>query len=282
MFLRDPLQHRILTTQEKAWIQGWMMGIPTSNRWCSDQLMQMMMAKRRVVVERKPALPIIQPPSPALVDTRGDAEIEDYCEVAHLDILTPGNTFSTPSSTAIVSSEYDHHILSPPPPLRESAVLTGGEVDEPQPPTRKRARRASSSTTHVAKSNQKRPRVPHDQCILITEATYDTLASMVLPRAKKIHSSANKKNLMEIDAIETELRSRGVLTDAWADRPPLPKKQKFKLRKDNKTPEELEELQKLENALKRKATDHYNKRRFAWNEAELFRLREYVRANAAN
>jgi hypothetical protein len=122
-------------------------------------------------------------------------------------------------------------------------------------------------TTNNNRPAQKRPRVPKEQCIIYTHATEETRSEMVLPRSKKITAEQNKLNVAEIKNLEEILIQRNKLDDALENRPLLPFKAIYDLGK---------ELKSLENSLNRKATDHYNKLRFAWNESEVSRLKAFI------
>jgi hypothetical protein len=156
---------------------------------------------------------------------------------------------------------------------QQSSPIMVSEVDENHEAS---SVRSAAEDTPVAKkprlsrTTQKRPRVPKEQQIKITVADHTTLANMRLPRSKKITPVANKENLAAIHHMENILIQHSLLDECLKHREEMPKKTVFEL--DS-------QFKKIENDLNRKATDHYNKRRFAWNEREVSRLREYLTHN---
>lgn len=148
-----------------------------------------------------------------------------------------------------------------PPPLPEPEPVEQPEEVVPVEPVPDKKRRAENS--RVA---SKRPRVPQELCVEHTEATYETLTNMSLPRSEKISTQENQHNVAEIARLEALLGDD--LDRALKDRPPLPMKHRWK----NLPPEQKE----LEGKLNRKATDHYNKLQYAWNRAEVARLKAFI------
>jgi hypothetical protein len=140
----------------------------------------------------------------------------------------------------------------------------------PAKPVKKRQRDGASSTAH--KPSKKRPRVPAEQCVIYTEATEQTLADMTMPRSAKIHPEDNERNINTIQTVSKELERRGLLEEALVDRPPHPLKDVYKLKDPSQ--------KVLASQLNRKATDHYNKRKLAWNKAEAARLSAFLNLNS--
>lgn len=144
----------------------------------------------------------------------------------------------------------------------ESILTTLRMLDQSESPLPEASR--PTPRRNRRERGQIRPRVPKDRIVTVSSTRIAKSIVLSLPRSRKITPKENKATMEKISEIEAELRAEGLLEKALAGRRSAPIKYVFAL----PNPE-------LQASLNRKALDHYHKRFFAWNAAELDRLKRW-------